>query len=87
MGIVIRQSFWNTIYTYSGLVIGYVNTVLLFPVMLDPEQFGLTRVLISFTLILAQFAQLGIGNTIVRFFPRFFQPQKKLSNMNDLLGV
>lgn len=57
--------------TYAGIVLGFVLTVILYPHILSPDQYGLTRVLISAAFISSQFAHLGIRNSIIKFFPFF----------------
>ncbi|GIV34001.1 MAG: capsular polysaccharide biosynthesis protein [Chitinophagales bacterium] len=69
MGLIKRESFYSSIASYTGVVIGYINVVLLFPYYFKPEQFGLTRVLLALAYILAQFANLGAFNVILKFFP------------------
>ncbi len=71
MGVILRQSFTNTIYSYVGALIGFVNVIWLFPFVLEAEQFGLTRVMISISIIGAQVASLGMGNVTIRYFPLF----------------
>ncbi|WP_158278729.1 lipopolysaccharide biosynthesis protein [Rhodohalobacter mucosus] len=71
MGIVIRQSIVNAAITYFGIGLGFVLTIFLYPHILDPDQYGLTRVLISAALISSQFAHLGFHNLILRYFPFF----------------
>lgn len=71
MGIVIRQSFWNSAISYVGVVLGAINIIWLFPAILGQEQFGLTRLLLAGSMVAAQFAQLGMGNVTFRFFPLF----------------
>lgn len=71
MGIVKKQGLQASIVTYIGLALGYINIVLLFPRILEPEQFGLTRVLISVAAVFAQFAQLGVPHITFRYFPYF----------------
>ncbi|CAN5471612.1 flippase [soil metagenome] len=71
MGIVLKQSFYNAIITYAGIALGFVLTVLLYPHILNPDQYGLTRVLISASFICSQFAHLGVRNSIIKFFPFF----------------
>jgi O-antigen/teichoic acid export membrane protein len=71
LGIVLKQSFYNAIITYAGIALGFVLTVLLYPHILSPDQYGLTRVLISAAFISSQFAHLGIRNSIIKFFPFF----------------
>ncbi|MDB5261400.1 MAG: hypothetical protein JWQ14_681, partial [Adhaeribacter sp.] len=69
MGIIKRQGIQNTIISYAGVVIGYVNTVLLLPWILDEEQVGLTRLLLTLAVLYAQFSALGFANAGVKFFP------------------
>ena len=77
MGLILRQSFTNTIYSYIGALIGFVNVIWLFPFVLEAEQFGLTRVMISIGIIGAQVASLGMGNVTIRFFPLFRNPGRR----------
>jgi len=71
MGVIKRQGIKNTIATYIGIAIGFVNLIIIQPQFLTKEELGLTRVLYSFALLVAMFVPLGIGNATVRFFPRF----------------
>ena len=77
MGIVKRDSITITILSYVGVVIGYVNKVLLFPNFLSTEQVGLTTILISLATLYAQFSAFGINSTVVKFFPFFKTPDKR----------
>lgn len=69
MGIVARQATWNTVLTVVGMGLGFVNMALLFPKLLTPEEFGLTRLLLSIAVVAAQLAQFGGENTVIRYFP------------------
>lgn len=71
MGLVQRQSLLNTIAAYTGIAIGFVNKVLLFPRFLTTEELGLANVLILIATIYAQVAAIGFPNAILRFFPFF----------------
>ncbi len=77
MGIILKQSFANTICSFAGAAIGFINVVWLFPFVLEAEQFGLTRVMISIGIIGAQVASLGMGNVTLRFFPQFRNREKQ----------
>lgn len=76
MGIIVRQSVQNTIISYFGVALGFVITIWMYPNILEPEQYGLTRVLLSLAMVSTQLANLGTKNTIIRFFP-FFRDQEK----------
>ncbi|WP_242918140.1 oligosaccharide flippase family protein [Pontibacter liquoris] len=72
-----REGIWNTIISYAGIVIGYVNTILLFPNYLEPDQVGLTRLLTSVSMMFAQFGALGFVNMSVRYFPYFRNKEER----------
>lgn len=57
--------------SYAGVALGAINVIWLFPTVLGDTQFGVTRLLLSASLIAAQVAQLGMGNVTFRFFPSF----------------
>ncbi|MBX2972227.1 MAG: hypothetical protein KF797_03925, partial [Flavobacteriales bacterium] len=84
MGIIARQAVRNTILTYVGIGLGFLNVVLLYPKVLDSAEFGLTRLLLSVCIITAQVAQLGAESTVVRYFGYFRDPQR---GHRGLLGM
>lgn len=77
MGIVIRQSFYTTLVSYTGVAIGYVNLLYLYPRFMEPEQIGLLRTVLDAALLLAPFAQVGLAQSIIRFYPHFANDQDR----------
>ena len=77
MGIVIRQSVKGSIVNYVGAFIGFLTTLYIITKFLTAEEYGLTRVLIDASVLLAALAQLGTTNSIIRFFPYFKSEDKK----------
>ena len=77
MGIIQKQSITGTVYSYVGVILGFITSALLFPRMLSTEQVGLLRILVSYSVILAQFAVLGMNAVTVKFFPYFRDQAKK----------
>ncbi|GGF13889.1 lipopolysaccharide biosynthesis protein [Hymenobacter cavernae] len=71
MGIVRRQGLRNTIISYIGLGLGFVNTTLVLPNFLEPQQLGLTATLSTIAMVYAQIAALGFASVGIRFFPYF----------------
>lgn len=71
MGIIQRQGIKNAIISYVGILLGAISLLIIQPHYLKPEEIGLTRVLFSFSYLLASFAGLGIGNITIRYFPYF----------------
>ena len=84
MGIIARQAALNTLLSYVGIGLGFVNVVLLYPKVLAADEFGLTRLMVSIATIAAQVAQLGAENTVIRYYPYFRDPQR---NDRGLLGM
>jgi O-antigen/teichoic acid export membrane protein len=69
MGQVKRDSIINTVITYFGIGLGYLNKGLLFPLLLLPEQVGLANVIMLLAGFFAQFSNLGTGMILLRFLP------------------
>ncbi len=88
MGIIKRQGIQNSIISYAGVLIGYINVMVLFPRILSVEQVGLTRVLPNIALVLAQLSALGFGSAGIKFFPFFRNKAAHHHNfLTLLLGV
>lgn len=71
MGIIKKQTIQGTVFTYLGVVIGFITTAILFPRYLSTDQIGLLGIFLSYSFIFAQIASLGTGRVIVVFFPYF----------------
>ncbi|MBS1976346.1 MAG: oligosaccharide flippase family protein [Bacteroidetes bacterium] len=81
MGVIIRQSIATTIIAYAGVLIGYINLMYLYPRFLTPEQVGLMRTLQDAAILMAQFAQFGLAQSIIRFLPKFSEQAGKFINL------
>jgi len=77
MGIVINQSIKNLIFTYLGFVIGAVNTLFLYPYIMDANYYGLVAVLLSTAMIFYPLLSIGMSNAIVRFYTRYSSKEEK----------
>lgn len=71
MGIVINQSIKSSVVAYVGVAIGFVNVLWLYTTFLTAEQIGLFRLIQSSAFLLATFGQIGLGSSVVKFFPQF----------------
>jgi len=71
MGVIQRQGIKQSIVNYIGVIIGAVNILLIYPKMLEQEQWGFIMILGSACKLLYPFVLLGSLNMIVRFFPYF----------------
>jgi O-antigen/teichoic acid export membrane protein len=84
LGIIQRQAFQNTIINYIGVFFGFLNVVVLFPLFLSEDEFGLTRLVLSLATIMAQLASFGVPRIAIKFFPVF---RTENSKNNGLLKI
>ncbi|MDR9443056.1 MAG: lipopolysaccharide biosynthesis protein, partial [Schleiferiaceae bacterium] len=63
MGIVIRQSFYNTINSYVGVALGALNTMILFPRLFpeDPSFMGEVQTILAGATVYGSFGHLGLA--------------------------
>ena len=75
MSKITQQSIQTTIFSYIGVVLGYINVLWLYPYALDATELGTFRTIQDLGLLFVPFAQLGVGHGITRFFPKLEQNQ------------
>ena len=83
MGIVLNQSFKNTITTYLGFGIGAINTLFLYTNFLSDQYYGLVAFLLSAANIMMPFMAFGVHNAIVKFYSSF----KSKNSINSFLTL
>ncbi len=71
MGIVLKQSFNNTLVTYIGFGIGAVNTLFLYTNFLTDEYFGLVNVILSASAVIMPILAFGVPNTLIKYYSSF----------------
>lgn len=83
MGIVLKQSFKNTIITFAAFGIGGVNTLFLYTNFFTDEYYGLVTFLLSTANLLMPLTAFGVQYSIVKFFSSYtskFEKDKFLSS-------
>ena len=68
MGIVLKQSFINTLIIYLSFIVGGINVIILYPQVLEGKYFGIVVYLLSVSNIIMPLVALGVQHTIVKFF-------------------
>jgi len=71
LGIIIKQSVKGTVFVYTGLILGFVTTGILFPRIYSTEQIGLLKIIVAYSSLIAMFGTLGINGATIRLFPFF----------------
>ena len=68
-----------------GVVIGFLNVVILFPLFLSQEEFGLTRLVLSLATVMAQLSSFGVHRIAIKFFPVFRTERHRNNGLLRLL--
>lgn len=79
MGVIAKQGVINLITSYAGVIIGAVNTILLFPNIFTAAEFGLTRVIVSAAMMSSSLFSFGVSSFAIKFFP-FFKDKPNQNN-------
>jgi len=75
MGVIKKQTIKGSIYSYLGIAIGFLYTILSTR-LLTKEQIGLTGILVAYSAIYSQFSTLGFTKVTERLFPYFRDKDK-----------
>ncbi|MEN8765897.1 MAG: lipopolysaccharide biosynthesis protein [Wenyingzhuangia sp.] len=71
MGIVLKESYKNTITLLIAILVGAVNTLFLYVYFLEVEYYGLVTFLCSTAFMIKPLMALGVNHSIVKFFSSF----------------
>ena len=88
MGIIKKETFKGSTWSYAGAILGFVNIGLIFPKIFSTSQIGLLSVLVAISALFAQFSSLGMNSVTGRLFPYFkTNNEDKFSFFTLLIGV
>lgn len=77
MGVIQKQGITNAVITYTGVLIGFVSLLFIQPRLLNPEELGLTRIIIAAASLIATILPLGVTSVTAKYFPYFRNEGKK----------
>jgi O-antigen/teichoic acid export membrane protein len=77
VGIVIQQSFKNTLILFLGFIIGGINVLFLYTHFLEAEYYGLVTFLLSTANLLLPLLVFGMHHTIIKFFSSYSEKQNR----------
>jgi O-antigen/teichoic acid export membrane protein len=77
VGIILKKGLQNTIITYIGITLGFVNIIVLQPLFLKPEDIGLLRIIFALSSLVALVAPLGISNITIKYFSYYRNVEKR----------
>lgn len=70
MGVIRRQSVISSVFSYFGVVIGFVSTALIMPNVLQTDQIGLLKLIVAVTGIFSSLFSFGVGQLLFRALPK-----------------
>ena len=78
MGIIVKQSIKNAIFSYLGIVVGALYTLFLIPKVFNqnPDQWGLIQLFSSFIMLFMPLALLGFPNIVIKFWSKYTDEEK-----------
>jgi O-antigen/teichoic acid export membrane protein len=79
MGEIQRQSIYNSLVAYLGILLGFLNMGILFPFVLTTEQIGLYAVIAAIGQVGSNLVRFGVPNIAMRYLPFFRDDEVKLS--------
>ncbi|MGJ8743735.1 lipopolysaccharide biosynthesis protein [Polaribacter sp.] len=85
MGIVLKQSFKNTIIIYAAFLVGGINTIFFYPRILESEFYGMVTFLLSASNLVMPLAAFGIQHTIVKFYSSYTLKEQKDKFLSSVL--
>jgi len=71
MGIVVKQSFKNTLILFLGFAIGGLNTLFLYTQFLHTDYYGLVIFILSTSSLLLPLFVFGMQHTIIKYFTSY----------------
>jgi O-antigen/teichoic acid export membrane protein len=87
MGIVKKQAYKNTIVSYAGMAIAYINTVLLFPFFTNTAEYGFYNLVISVSVLFSLVSSMGGPSIIARYFPFYRTEDGKHNGFIHWVGL
>lgn len=71
MSVIKKQAFLSTIFSYAGVLVGFISQFFIFPNYFEKEEIGLLNVLLSYMYVMVQVSSLGFNAAGSRFFVHF----------------
>lgn len=81
MGVIRRQSTISALFSYFGVVVGFVTSALIMPKILSTDQIGLIKLIVAVTGVFSGIFSFGVGQLLFRSFPKFESEKGKRSKL------
>ena len=85
MGIVAKQTTKNILIIGIAFAIGGLNTLVLYPLFLSAEEYGLVVFLLATSNLLMPLIGFGVHQTIIRFFSAYNTKEEQQRFMSSVI--
>jgi|GEM_PF-4514421 len=79
MGVIVRQSSLGIIANYFGILLGFINVMLIMPSLLSPEQIGLINLILAVVFVVYPIMDFSAAALLNRYFTNVEQKQLMLN--------
>lgn len=76
MTSIVKQSSWGLVANYVGILLGFVNVLLIMPAILEAEQIGLINLILSVVMIIYPILNFSSAHILKRYFTHVDDLQK-----------
>lgn len=84
-GTIAKQSAKGTFVSYLGATIGFITTFFVLTKWLDPDEIGLTRIILEIASLMSSIGLVGMKSSIFRFFP-YFKDSDSSERKNNIIN-
>jgi O-antigen/teichoic acid export membrane protein len=85
MGIIIKQSISNTVFTFLGFMIGAINALFLYVYILGETYYGITTFILSTANLAMPFFAFGAQNTLLKYFQGYESKENQAKFLSLML--
>ena len=76
MGIIGRQTIKSSVYSFAGVLVGFITVGILMPHYLSKTEIGVIRQIQYYGLLFSSILGLGVPQSLIRLFPHFLNKEK-----------
>lgn len=87
MGVIFRQTLKSTIYSYIGVIFGFVTAGWLMPKFLTPDEIGVFRLVQYYAMFVSSILGLGVPQSLIKMFPHFKNEETKHHGLVALISL
>lgn len=85
MGVVIRQGAKSSLFSYLSIVLGFVNTIIIYPLVLEVNELGEIQFVLQTAVLILPFLIFGFSSVSTKFFSKYSSSDDDVSGFLTFL--